>query len=1005
MGESAAATIAATPTAEGVEAPDSFRAIGKVTMQDDGATVFFNLDNPVWWTSYAEEGDLWYGWSDGEAPITYTRLYRSDSLQGEWTLISQSTPSSTHRLDSDLSPGIYYYAATAVNAAELASPITGPYHGVRINPPWVAHNVRPFIDPEHPTGSDIFFYSMDFIDGATGYGVVHENEPASWRGLVGDNVNWTQYYEYLLKTTDGGLNWSVAGQLQVGDSAQHASVILFLDDQHGLRYLDHVEYSRAWFTGIDMTADGGASWSSHDPNETERMNWNYRPAEQRKDWSGVEHLYFAAMDHADNRIFLVGNDGLILRSDDGGDNWVCLSLTGMESDFHTVLVLDADTIYIGGDNGTLVKSVDGGETWTPLVLPTTSPVHALFFTDAAHGFAGTTFRDINTTILKTTDSGETWTPAQVHLAQENRAGHHRLIGIIGIDDNHLWAQTEYGYLLYSSDGGANWIAEGIQPDKGEYAEAYIRGPGKLALVDQAQYPLVLAAGWRNFTYRLDIAAYTPEAPGNLAAHPSFDEVFLSWDNQDPNATGFVIEMQQDPDGPWTELAGELSSDLRRYTATGLNYETAYSFRVRSRNGQLLSEASDVVQTTTLADPLLWSFGTESGQVTSSPAVGRDGLVYVGIGTRLYCIDPDTGLSLWNFQTFGNIFGSPALGPDGTAYVSSFDGKLYAVDTVNHIEKWSFNVGNAVYSGAAVLPEGTVYTAFPDYKVYAFGAGDGDVLWTAETANHISTTVSVAPDGIVYIGSSNLHLYGLRPADGEMTMDYPVNSAGRGVTIDDDGVLYQATGDKRLLAIEPAGPTLLWEVTVKGFFRTSPVIGPNGILYAGTSANRLHAINSRTGEILWSFTMEGGAGTAPAVAADGTVYVGGTDGRLYAVNGETGELIWTYRTNGSLESSPTILPNGSVIFGSRDGKLYALKTGNGGLAVSPWPKYRQDVANTGIAGTDREITLEDVIVILRIQAGMVPARIPNAGWDINGDDRLGMEEVVYALQLLSGLGTP
>ena len=77
----------------------------------------------------------------------------------------------------------------------------------------------------------------------------------------------------------------------------------------------------------------------------------------------------------------------------------------------------------------------------------------------------------------------------------------------------------------------------------------------------------------------------------------------------------------------------------------------------------------------------WVFPT-GDQVTSSPAIGPDGTIYVGSADyNLYAINPD-GTEKWAFTTGGNIsWTSPAIGPgpDWTIYVGSADGHLYAIN--------------------------------------------------------------------------------------------------------------------------------------------------------------------------------------------------------------------------------------------------------------------------------------------------------------------------------------
>ncbi|MDC0219454.1 PQQ-binding-like beta-propeller repeat protein, partial [Verrucomicrobia bacterium] len=64
--------------------------------------------------------------------------------------------------------------------------------------------------------------------------------------------------------------------------------------------------------------------------------------------------------------------------------------------------------------------------------------------------------------------------------------------------------------------------------------------------------------------------------------------------------------------------------------------------------------------------------------------------------------------LWEFETGGNVSSSPAIGPDGTVYVGSNDNKLYAINGKSGVKLWEFETGGTVYSSPAIGSDGTVY---------------------------------------------------------------------------------------------------------------------------------------------------------------------------------------------------------------------------------------------------------------------------------------------------------
>ena len=100
---------------------------------------------------------------------------------------------------------------------------------------------------------------------------------------------------------------------------------------------------------------------------------------------------------------------------------------------------------------------------------------------------------------------------------------------------------------------------------------------------------------------------------------------------------------------------------------------------------------------------LWEF-TTGGGVSSSPAIGSDGTVYVGSwDNKLYAINGKSGVKLWEFETGGAVISSPAIGSDGTVYVGSYDRKLYAIKTESlglAKSPWPMRGQNARHTGRA-----------------------------------------------------------------------------------------------------------------------------------------------------------------------------------------------------------------------------------------------------------------------------------------------------------------
>src|ERR1035437_2800366 len=103
-----------------------------------------------------------------------------------------------------------------------------------------------------------------------------------------------------------------------------------------------------------------------------------------------------------NEGFMVGNNGTIIRTIDGGTTWSTIP-SGTRKRLTSICFIDENTGFISGYGGTILKSVDGGLSWVTLSTGTTRDLYSISFPSANTGFASG-----YGLILKTSNSGETW---------------------------------------------------------------------------------------------------------------------------------------------------------------------------------------------------------------------------------------------------------------------------------------------------------------------------------------------------------------------------------------------------------------------------------------------------------------------------------------------------------------------------------------------------------------------------------------------------------------------
>lgn len=170
---------------------------------------------------------------------------------------------------------------------------------------------------------------------------------------------------------------------------------------------------------------------------------------------------------------LVGQDGLIMRTEDTGENWTVLN-TGvtnvlMSNDFieYTSNGEDFKVHMAVGENGVILKSVDDGATWQLLPSGTLENLNDVAILDVTNinaiGIAAEAEYIVyicgnNGTLLYSIDMGSTWISVATGITENLRS-------ISFADDNSLYTDQvttivtgNNGTILISKDYGKNWSA-------------------------------------------------------------------------------------------------------------------------------------------------------------------------------------------------------------------------------------------------------------------------------------------------------------------------------------------------------------------------------------------------------------------------------------------------------------------------------------------------------------------------------------------------------------------
>lgn len=187
---------------------------------------------------------------------------------------------------------------------------------------------------------------------------------------------------------------------------------------------------------IHKTTNGGLSWT-----------------DQSSGYSATRFMDIFILN--EQTAFMSGNDGLIIKTTDGGNKWETKT-TGTKEQLWGLHFLDDQTGFACGAYGMILKTEDGGESWFSIPTGLNNLLYSICFVDDKKGFASG-----SNVLLRTDDGGDSWTAVK-DFPFTPPADWIRRIKFVNTQVGYACA--DIGRIYKTVDGGTKWTSlnSGVQ---------------------------------------------------------------------------------------------------------------------------------------------------------------------------------------------------------------------------------------------------------------------------------------------------------------------------------------------------------------------------------------------------------------------------------------------------------------------------------------------------------------------------------------------------------------
>jgi outer membrane protein assembly factor BamB len=273
------------------------------------------------------------------------------------------------------------------------------------------------------------------------------------------------------------------------------------------------------------------------------------------------------------------------------------------------------------------------------------------------------------------------------------------------------------------------------------------------------------------------------------------------------------------------------------------------------------------------------------------------------------------------------------------YAADYNGKLVALDRNNGDKLWQVTLPIHVSAGVGV-GGARLYLASPDGEVVAVSADDGHVLWQSLVSSEVFAP-PVDAGNKVLVHTTDGKLFALDAATGRVLWTYDrsvpiLNLRGTSTPVVSQGAVFDSFASGKMVVLQlDSGKVLLEQSLSIPQGRSDlermidadsgPLLDPSGVVYVATYQGRIVAVNLRNGRQIW----ERKASVYQAMAMDQRMlYVSDADDAVVAYDKSNGMPVWRQDKLYARDITAPALVGNYIVVGDFEGYLHVLDKRDG-----------------------------------------------------------------------------